>query len=330
MEKRYLFPSDYMADPSAHVFGGRLFIYPSHDRESGIPERDNGDHFDMVDYHALEILPGEDGAIDPMTGPVKDHGVILKLEDIPWAERQLWDSDVAEKDGKYYLYFSAKDRNGVFRIGVAVADRPEGPFNAMPEPIAGSYSIDPCVFRDDDGAFYIVFGGLWGGQLQRYRNNVAVFSPADDKLPADNRCALEPADDQPALCPKIAKLSGDMLSFAEPPRDLVVLDESGAPVKAGDHARRFFEASWIAKMAGEYRFSYSTGDTHLICEAAAANVYGPYQYRRVLLEPQIGWTTHHCVTQVDGKWYLFHHDSAPSGGRTWLRSLCLRSLQFAV
>ena len=48
---RYIFPGDYMAAPSAHVFNGKLYIYPSHDRESGIPENDNGDHFDMRDYH---------------------------------------------------------------------------------------------------------------------------------------------------------------------------------------------------------------------------------------------------------------------------------------
>ncbi len=48
---RYIFPGDYMADPSAHLFNGKLYIYPSHDRESGIPENDNGDHFDMRDYH---------------------------------------------------------------------------------------------------------------------------------------------------------------------------------------------------------------------------------------------------------------------------------------
>ena len=69
-EARYLWPEDYMADPSAHVFNGKITIYPSHDRESGIPERDNGDHFDMKDYHAFTI----DG--DPMTGKVTDHGVI--------------------------------------------------------------------------------------------------------------------------------------------------------------------------------------------------------------------------------------------------------------
>ena len=51
MEKkfRYLVPGDYMADPAVHVFDGKLYIYPSHDRESGVEENDNGDHFDMCD-----------------------------------------------------------------------------------------------------------------------------------------------------------------------------------------------------------------------------------------------------------------------------------------
>ena len=50
-EPRYLVDHAYMADPSAHVFNGKIYIYPSHDVESGIAENDNGDHFDMRDYH---------------------------------------------------------------------------------------------------------------------------------------------------------------------------------------------------------------------------------------------------------------------------------------
>ena len=53
--KRYLFPQDYMADPSVHVFNGKIYIYPSHDYYSGIPEDDWGIHFDMKDYHVLSI-----------------------------------------------------------------------------------------------------------------------------------------------------------------------------------------------------------------------------------------------------------------------------------
>lgn len=307
-EERYLFPADYMADPSVHVFNGRLYIYPSHDRESGIPENDNGDHFDMNDYHVLSTD-------DVMHGEVVDHGVALKVSDIPWAGRQLWDCDIAYKDGKYYLYFPLKDRNDIFRMGVAISDRPEGPFIPQPDPIRGSYSIDMAVFRDDDGSHYIYFGGIWGGQLQRYRDNKAIENPH------------LPADDEPALPSRVVKLADDMLQFAEEPRPVVILGEDGKPLTAGD-PHRFFEASWMHKYNGKYYLSYSTGDTHLLCYAIGDNPYGPFTYQGVILTPVVGWTTHHSIAEYKGKWYLFHHDCIPSNGKTWLRSLKVVELEY--
>jgi len=307
-EPRYLVKDLFMADPSANVFNGRLYIYPSHDVESGIPENDNGDHFDMKDYHVYSM--------DDINGEVTDHGVILDVNDIPWAGRQLWDSDVAHKDGKYYLYFSLKDRNDVFHIGVAVSEKPEGPFIPQEHPIKGSYSIDPCAFEDEDGAYYLFFGGLWGGQLQRYRDNKAI------------ECGHEPADHEPALCPRVVRLSDDMLEFAEEPRALEIIDENGSPIKAGEHDRRFFEASWMHKYNGKYYFSYSTGDTHLLCYAIGDSPYGPFTYKGCILTPVVGWTTHHSIAEFKGKWYLFHHDSVPSGGRTWLRSMKVVELEY--
>lgn len=306
---QYLIPDSYMADPAVHVFNNRLYIYPSHDRESNIPENDNGDHFDMIDYHAFSTDDLEQGKLT-------DHGVILSVNKIPWAGRQLWDSDVAEKDGTYYLYFSLKDKNDIFRIGVAVSKCPEGPFIAQSEPIKGSYSIDPCVLRDDDNSSYIYFGGLWGGQLQRYRNN-----KIQEK-------GLFPEKVEPALSPRVARLTDDMLEFAEEPRALILLDKKGKPLTSGDNARRFFEASWMHKYKGKYYFSYSTGDTHLICYAIGDNPYGPFTYQGVILEPVVGWTTHHAIAEYKGKWYLFHHDCVSSGGRTWLRSLKVIELEY--
>ena len=125
-EKRYLFPADFMADPSVHVFDGKIYIYPSHDWECENVENDNGDQYVMKDMHVLSI----DG--DPMTGTVTD--------------------------GKYYLYFPLKDKNDIFRIGVAIADKPEGPFIPQPDPIRGSYSMDICVF-EENGVYYLYFGG---------------------------------------------------------------------------------------------------------------------------------------------------------------------------
>lgn len=305
---KYLVPDDYMADPAVHVFEGKLYIYPSHDRESGIEENDNGDHFDMKDYHVFSMD-------DVENGEVTDHGVVLDTKDIPWAGRQLWDCDVACKNGKYYMYFPLKDKNDIFRIGVAISDKPYGPFIPMDNPMKGSYSMDPAVF-EENGAYYMYFGGLWGGQLQRYRNNKAL------------ECAVLPEGDEPALCAKIVKLRDDMLEFAEEPHDVLILDENGKPLTAGDTKRRFFEASWMHKYKGKYYFSYSTGDTHLLCYAIGDNPYGPFTYQGVILEPVVGWTTHHAIVEFKGKWYLFHHDSVPSGGRTWLRSLKVVELEY--
>lgn len=307
-QPRYLVDHLYTADPSAHVFNGKIYIYPSHDRESGIPENDNGDHFDMQDYHVFSM--------DEIDGDVTDHGVVLRVEDIPWAGRQLWAPDAAHKNGKYYLYFPMKDKNDIFRIGVAVSDHPEGPFVPQENPMKGSYSIDPAVLDEGNGDYYIYFGGLWGGQLQRYRNNKAI------------ECGQEPNDDKPALCACVAKLSGDMLEFAEEPRDIVILDENNEPLKAGDHGRRFFEGPWIHKYGGKYYFSYSTGNTHKLCYAIGDNPYGPFTYGGVILTPVVGWTTHHSIVEFKGKWYLFFHDSVPSGGTTWLRSIKVVELKY--
>ena len=308
-EPRYLVPGDFMADPAVHVFNGRLYIYPSHDWESGIPENDNGDHFNMKDYHVFSMDEVEQGE-------VTDHGVVLRTEDIPWAGRQLWDSDVAFRNGKYYMYFPLKDQNDIFRIGVAISDTPEGPFVPQENPMKGSYSIDPCIWPDRDGNYYMYFGGLWGGQLQRYRNNKAL------------ECAILPEGDEQALCPKVVRLREDMLEFAEEPRDLVILDENGNPLTAGDSERRFFEASWMHYYNGKYYFTYSTGDTHLICYATGDNPYGPFTYQGVILTPVVGWTTHHSIVEYKGKWYLFHHDCVPSEGKTWLRSLKVTELKY--
>lgn len=306
MKPRYLTPGIYTADPSAHVFDGRIYIYPSHDIESGIPENDNGDHFDMHDYHVFSM--------DDVNGEVTDHGVVLDVKDIPWAGRQLWAPDVARKDGKYYLYFPLKDKNDIFRIGVAVSDKPEGPFVPQPDPIKGSHSIDPAVLEDNDGSYYMYFGGLWGGQLQRYRNNKAI------------ECGHEPDDNEPALSAKVVKLADNMLEFAEEPKNAVILDENGEPLKAGDHDRRYFEGPWMHKYNGKYYLSYSTGNTHFLCYAIGDNPYGPFTYKGMILTPVVGWTTHHSICEVKGKWYLFYHDSVPSGGKTWLRSIKVREL----
>lgn len=95
----------YTADPSAHVFNNRIYVYPSHDRETPIQFNDRGDQYDMEDYHVLSM--------DRVGGEVTDHGVAMKVEDVPWASKQVWAPDAFKgKDGKYYLCFPARDKEG--------------------------------------------------------------------------------------------------------------------------------------------------------------------------------------------------------------------------
>lgn len=302
-----LITDHYTADPSAHVFENKIYIYPSHDWDSGVPEDDLGNHFNMQDYHVYSM--------DSVGAPVKDHGKVLDLEDVKWAKKQLWAPDAAEKDGTYYLYFPAKDSSEVFRMGVATSPTPHGPFTALDQPIADTYSIDPAVFKDGDD-YYMYFGGIWGGQLQRWDNGTYVGTDT------------YPADDQPALTAKIAKLNEDMVTLAEKPKDVLILDEHGNPLLTGDNDRRFFEAAWVHKYNGKYYFSYSTGDTHNIAYGIGDSPYGPFTYQGVILKPVLGWTNHHSIVEFDGQWYLFFHDSSLSGGKTYLRSMKVAPLEY--
>jgi hypothetical protein len=297
----------YTADPSAHVFNGRIYIYPSHDTATGTKEDDLGSHFDMRDYHILSM--------DSVGGQVTDNGVALDIKNVSWAGRQMWAPDAAYANGKYYLYFPVKNKQDVFQIGVAVSDKPEGPFTAEKEAIKNSYSIDPAVFKDDDGKFYMYFGGIWGGQLQRWNNN-KYDSSAKNRVSGDIACL-----------PRMARLSTDMKSFAEPVKEIKLLDKDGKEFGEKDNDKRFFEASWVFKYKGKYYFTYSTGDTHFLCYATGDKPYGPFTYQGVILNPVEGWTNHHSIIEFNGKWYLFYHDVQLSG-KTHLRNVKVTELKF--
>ena len=304
----------YTADPSAHVFNGKIYIYPSHDIDAGEAFDDLGSHFAMEDYHVISM--------DSISSEAIDNGIALHLDDVPWAKQQMWAPDATEKDGKFYLFFPAKDYNNIFKIGVAVSNSPIGPFVAQAESIKGSFSIDPAVFRDTNDNYYMYFGGLWGGQLQRWRSG--SFNSANPDSPT----AFIPNNDEPALLPFVAKMKDNLLEFSEDPREVQILDENGNLLLSGDNDRRFFEAAWVHKYKEKYYFSYSTGDTHYICYAIGDNPYGPFHYKGRILNPVVGWTSHHSICVIDGKSYLFYHDSSLSKGVTHLRCIKVKEIQY--
>lgn len=145
----------FTADPTARVFEGKIYMYPSHDIPSVITHHDGSAWFSMPDYH---VFSSEDLA------SWTDHGVILRQEDVPWGKPDayaMWAPDCVQKDGKYYFYFPDAPAAGWgFGIGVAIADNPEGPFTPQQKPIEGVVGIDPCVMIDDDGKAYIYWSGM--------------------------------------------------------------------------------------------------------------------------------------------------------------------------
>ena len=139
----------YTADPTARVFDGRLYLYPSHDIPS--PVEKLKEWFCMADYHVFSSRNLTDWT---------DHGVILSQNSVPWVDStsySMWAPDCVKKGDMYYFYFPAAPAGGEkgFRVGVAVSHSPEGPFMPMRCPIEGVSGIDPCVLVDDDREAYI-------------------------------------------------------------------------------------------------------------------------------------------------------------------------------
>ena len=153
----------FTADPSARVFNGKVYVFPSHDIISPVePEKK---WFCMEDYHVFS----SENLVD-----WTDNGVIITQNKIPWVREDsyaMWAPDAIEKDGKYYFYFPApaKPEFGIgFMIGVAIADKPEGPYIIVEKPITGANGIDPCPFIDKDGQAYLYWcgRGMWVAKLK--------------------------------------------------------------------------------------------------------------------------------------------------------------------
>ncbi|MEJ5352492.1 MAG: family 43 glycosylhydrolase [Melioribacteraceae bacterium] len=146
--------NQFTADPSARVFNGKVYVFPSHDIPAPEGKNLRKDWFCMEDYHVFS----SDNLVDWV-----DHGVIVSQYNVPWADSNaysMWAPDCIERNGKYYFYFPAiskPDSAGrkLFSIGVAIADKPEGPYTPLPEPIKGVRGIDPNVFIDKDGQAYL-------------------------------------------------------------------------------------------------------------------------------------------------------------------------------
>lgn len=265
----------YAADPSAHVFHDTLWVYPSHDKA-------DAKRFDMEDYHVYST-----------TDMVhwQDHGVIFSpFQQTTWAKEAAWAPDCVERNGKYYLYYPTDKKH----IGVAVSDRPDGPFiDPLGHPLLSIDSpgvvcdrdfIDPCVFIDDDGQAYLFVG-------------------------QNTPCCI--------------RLNPDMISYDGQVHIIQGIEEffEAAWVhKRGD--KYYFSYSDGPFHGHEPRIAYCTADHPL----------GPYTYQGIVLDPVNSGTNHHSIVEYKGQWWLFYHTSdlslynAPNDHPGVRRSLAADSL----
>ncbi|HPW72115.1 MAG TPA: glycosyl hydrolase family 8 [Bacteroides graminisolvens] len=160
----------FSADPTARVFDGKVYVYPSHDIPS--PVERLKEWFCMADYHVFS----SNNLVD-----WEDHGVILSQENVPWVNAEsysMWAPDCVFANGKYYFYFPASpkgENQRGFKVGVAVADKPTGPFTPLAEPIKGINGIDPCVLIDKNGEAYIYWSGR-GMYVARLKSNMTELA----------------------------------------------------------------------------------------------------------------------------------------------------------
>jgi hypothetical protein len=174
--------NQFTADPTARVFGDRVYLYPSHDIRAQ-PGKGRAGWFVMEDYHVFSSANLTDWT---------DHGVIVTQNKVPWVKPDsysMWAPDCVLRNGKYYFYFPStpKDTTGGrgFRIGVAVADKPTGPFVSQAMPIANVRGIDPNVFMDKDGQAYLYWsqGNIYGAKIKENMLELASEPKTLGELP---------------------------------------------------------------------------------------------------------------------------------------------------
>ena len=177
-KKNPIIPRMGVCDPHMHVFNGRVWLHATHDAIPG------SSYFSMHDWQIWSSADCVEWQLESVVRPEDFH---------MGPSSDCWAVDCEERNGKYYYYFS----DGNMRTGVGVGDSPAGPFkDVLGKPLLDgtlttTREYGPCVFKDDDGEYYLVFGGpSWC-----YGEGCGYF---------------------------IARLNEDMVSFAETPRRLEV------------------------------------------------------------------------------------------------------------
>ena len=272
----------WYADPEAAVFGERYWIYPT--CSAPYDEQLHVDAFSSPDLVHWDR-----------------HPHVLDAAAVAWVKRALWAPAVVAKDGRWFLFFGANDLQadappGSGGIGVAVADRPEGPFrDHLGKPLVGEFvhgaqPIDQFVFRDRDGRYYLLYGGWRHCNLARL---------------ADDFTRLEPFADG-TLCREITPAN-----YVEGP----VLF-----VRAGRYYLMWSEGGW-------------TGPDYSVAYAVADSIDGPFERVGKILQQDARVATgagHHSVLNVPGtdEWYIVYHRRPLGETDANHRVVCIDRMRF--
>jgi hypothetical protein len=287
----------YTADPTARVFNGKVYLYPSHDIVP--PARQRQDWFCMADYHVFSSENLTDWT---------DHGVIVSQENVPWGKPDgysMWAPDCVQKDGKYYFYFPNGPKTGRgFAVGVAIADHPEGPFVLEPEPIKGVSGIDPCVLIDNDGQAYL----YWSGMGIRGAKLKANMKELDGELQEVKMPRREGMPEMPPMKVGGQQMEGLPEGFKEGP----------FAFRRGDWYYLTFP--WVRKEGGTETLAYAMSQSPL----------GPWDFKGIIMAEHANrcWTNHHSLVEYQGQWYLFYHTNFFSPKDDKRRSVCIEKIAF--
>ena len=279
----------FTADPTARVFNGKVYLYPSHDIFP--PEGQRQDWFCMEDYHVFSSENLTDWT---------DHGVIVTQNKVPWVKPDsysMWAPDCIERNGKYYFYFPSilKDGRG-FGVGVAIADSPEGPFIPEPEPIKGINGIDPCVLQASDGNAYIFWGN---GRCAKLKPNMK-----------------ELADDTPKEKVKWGDREFEMYGI-HCLKDLPNRQAEG-PFAFEYNGNYYLTYPYVRENTEVLAYAMSKNPM---------GPY-EYKGIIMAEQPNGCWTNHHSIVNYKGQWYLFYHHNYFSPNDDKRRSACIEKLYF--
>ena len=292
----------YTADPTARVFNGKVYLYPSHDIVPPVGQRK--DWFCMEDYHVFSSANLTDWT---------DHGTIITQQQVPWGKADgysMWAPDCVERHGKYYFYFPDAPRSGRgFAIGVAVADSPVGPFRLQPEPIKGVSGIDPCVLVDDDGQAYIYWSGM-GIRGARLADDMLQLADTLHEVQMPRR------EGMPAMPPMM--VGGEEMQ--------------GLPDGFKEGPFAFKRNGWYYLSFPWVRGSKADGanPTETLAYAMSRSPLGPWDFKGIIMAEHQNhcWTNHHSLVEYQGQWYLFYHHNFFSPGDDKRRSVCIERLTF--